>query len=116
MLEVMAWQLHDVEVIIDANKCNSILYLAWEGHVKVTNNIFCKHQNMDTGNKVDKRQNPRNPEVIFELGKLEKLNMDEDGTSWLKGNPKKLNIEWQMDQRSWNLCLWDVITTLEEPH
>lgn len=53
--KVMAWQLHDVEVIIDANKCNSILYHAWEGHEKVTNNIFCKHQNMDTGNKVDKR-------------------------------------------------------------
>jgi len=51
----MAWQLHDVEVIIDANKCNSILYHAWEGHVKVIDNIFCKHQNMDTGNKVDKR-------------------------------------------------------------
>jgi hypothetical protein len=37
-VEVMAWQLHDVEVIIDANKCNSILYHAWECHLKLTNN------------------------------------------------------------------------------
>jgi hypothetical protein len=57
-VKVMAWQLHHVEVIIDANKCNSVLYLAWEGHLKVTNNISCKQQNIDPVNKVDKGQIP----------------------------------------------------------
>jgi hypothetical protein len=54
----MAWQLHDVDVIIDANKYNSILYHACKCHLKLTNNISCKQQNIDPGNQVDTGQIP----------------------------------------------------------